>query len=215
MLQFPTPYNVTKGYLYAVTSLSNGFVVEIDLLMNGLAKFGVLAPFPFYTRVVNNAYNPAIKSPKRSLNQGLDSKRGSTLNPLSQRKETWNSLKDAPLSQGQPSTTNPMDSERRKDSISKDSKLASQQNTKADIDDASVDKKTVVAKQPDNTLRLDNTSALFAQHYSLIRELKIYTAEFKTLIESESDIKEVWKGFENLATVLDTGCQFLSFPVQI
>lgn len=108
--------------------------------------------------------------------------------------------------------------DRRKDSTARDSKALStikQQNTKAETEEGTMDKKSMIAKAPDNYLRLDNTSSLFAQHYSLIRELKLYMQEFKQLIESEADIKEVWKGFENLSTVLDTGCQFLSFPVQL
>lgn len=217
-MQFPSPYNVTKGYLYAITSLGNGFLLELDQLMNGLSKFGVLSPFPFYTKVVNNGYSPNINPAKRLVVNQLDSRRSSFLKPISPRKGTLSTLRDGAMFKGRPSMTQLAETDRRKDSFGKDSKGQStmkHQNTKAETDEASLDKKTMFSKAPDNYLKLDNTSSLFAQHYSLIRELKLYMQEFKQLIESESDIKEVWKGFENLSTVLDTGCQFLSFPVQL
>jgi hypothetical protein len=218
VLQYPTSYNVTKGFLFSITSLTNGFITELDLLMNGLGKFGVLSPYPFYTKVVNNGYNPNLNLAKRPAFNPMESRRSSFLKPISPRKGTLNSLRDGPLFRGRPSMTNLIDSDRRRDSLGRDSKASSmmnKQNTKPATEETSIDKKTMLTKSPENFLRLDNTSALFAQHYSLIRELKMYAQEFKQLIESESDIKEVWKGFENLSTVLDTGCQFLSFPVQL
>ena len=68
---------------------------------------------------------------------------------------------------------------------------------------------------PEGCLKIDNTSTLFAQHYTLIRELKNYVKDFRVLLKDESDVREVWKHFESLATILDTGCQYLNFPIQI
>lgn len=67
----------------------------------------------------------------------------------------------------------------------------------------------------DGYLKLDRTAALFAQHYSIIREVKHYVEDFRGVINGESDIKEVWKCFENLATLLESASSFLSFPTQL
>lgn len=63
--------------------------------------------------------------------------------------------------------------------------------------------------------KLDSSSALFAQHFSIIREMKSYCQDFREKLDSEQEHAEIWKCFDNICRVLNTGCQFLNFPVQI
>lgn len=218
VLQYPGKFNVAKSYLYAITGMRNNNILELDLLMEALSKFGVISPYPYYAKTVQPGYGLKLSQTKLAIKNLNESRRGSISKLGSPKKQGVASLRDTQPTKGGTSTMGASETGRRRGSFFKDSLNPStlrDQNTKSIMDDTSIDRAIEQPKKDESYLRLDNTSALLAQHYSLIRELKTYMQEFKQLIVSESEIKEVWKGFENLAQVLETGCQFLSFPVQL
>ena len=47
------------------------------------------------------------------------------------------------------------------------------------------------------------------------REMKSYVQDFKEKIDKQEDQTEIFKSFENICSILNAGCQFLNFPVQI
>ncbi len=64
---------------------------------------------------------------------------------------------------------------------------------------------------------LTASSAMFAQHFSILRELKAKCATYKLTIEQEEERKEaerVWDAFHEVQKVLELACQFLDFPIE-
>lgn len=62
-------------------------------------------------------------------------------------------------------------------------------------------------------IRIDTTSKLLAQHFSILRELKFYLGKFKQSIKEKDDPVAINENLELLEQVLDAGCHFLKFPV--
>ena len=64
-----------------------------------------------------------------------------------------------------------------------------------------------------NQERIDATSKIFSQHFSLLKELKGYVDIFSSTLMNEKDIEVVWKSFNQIKIVLDKGCSFLKYPL--
>ena len=64
-----------------------------------------------------------------------------------------------------------------------------------------------------NGMYIDTASTLFAQHYSIIRELLGYCVKFKDELSSRNDLEEVWRNLDLLMSILEAGCHFLRFPI--
>lgn len=60
---------------------------------------------------------------------------------------------------------------------------------------------------------IDTASTLFAQHYSIIREILGYCTKFKEELSARNDLEAVWKNLDLLMNILEAGCHFLRFPV--
>ena len=71
---------------------------------------------------------------------------------------------------------------------------------------------TVKTEAPSNTISLEKISALLAQHYGIIRELKKFTDQFKLSLQKE-EITNVNEALEKLYSVLNSACEFFSFPI--
>jgi hypothetical protein len=63
--------------------------------------------------------------------------------------------------------------------------------------------------------KLDSSSALFAQHFGIIRELRMYCTQLRENIKREQDADILRKNFESILQVLDAGCNFLSYPISV
>jgi hypothetical protein len=57
-------------------------------------------------------------------------------------------------------------------------------------------------------------SALFSQHFSILRELKKRIEKYKNTYEEQRDDDNSWNCLENIMKVLDTALAFLNFPIQ-
>jgi hypothetical protein len=64
-----------------------------------------------------------------------------------------------------------------------------------------------------NGVYIDTASTLFAQHYSIIRELLGYCGKFKEELAARNDLEEVWRNLDLLMSILEAGCHFLRFPI--
>lgn len=60
---------------------------------------------------------------------------------------------------------------------------------------------------------VERTAALLAQHYSIIRELKRYSDQFKQLVQQSADNNAIMAAFERLSIILANACEFFAFPV--
>ena len=57
-------------------------------------------------------------------------------------------------------------------------------------------------------------SALFSQHFSILRELKKKIEKYKNMFEEQKDEETSWNCLENIMKVLETALAFLNFPIQ-
>ncbi|OMJ80041.1 hypothetical protein SteCoe_19814 [Stentor coeruleus] len=62
-------------------------------------------------------------------------------------------------------------------------------------------------------ISLEKVAALLAQHYSIIRELKKYAEMFRQLIMHKEDVASMTSAFEKLYNVLNSACDFFTFPI--
>jgi hypothetical protein len=62
-------------------------------------------------------------------------------------------------------------------------------------------------------LYIDTATTLFAQHYSILRELRSYCLKFKQELSKRADLDAVWRNLDSLMGILDSGCHFLKFPI--
>lgn len=76
-------------------------------------------------------------------------------------------------------------------------------------------KEEIVGEINKNVLKVDAGSSMFAQHFSILRELRHYCLQLREAVKSESDMDTVWKHMDNIVNILEVGCQFLNFPIQI
>lgn len=191
-LAYPERTVYVKSYIHALTSGDNSYSLDVDKFIESMKKFGVLSPFPYYVQKPK-----AGESPRHVQNTPY---RIQILEDASPKRSNLKGQNSIPIPDHGPS---PLRNSKKQEIAFNNANQPSGQDF------------TTEEKGLDNFLRLDSTSSLFAQHYSLLRELKSYTSEFRMLIKNEAEISEVWKCFESLSTVLENGCQFLSFPMQI
>ena len=61
----------------------------------------------------------------------------------------------------------------------------------------------------------DSNSALFGQHFTILRELNVYCKQFKEAIGVETDTETLMKHFDNISKIVEIACQFLRFPIKL
>jgi hypothetical protein len=198
-LIYPKEMNLARAFLYALTSGRNTYAVTLENILTALNRFGIDCPIPF----INISGVKLSTSEQNSL--GLDEK----------------SLFKKALAVGP----------RRSKANSNVSRQGSAlpflrtDNKRAD-DEISVSAFKQTTQEPKETKRkeeggkgaafkLDSSSALFAQHFSIIRELRMYCTQLRESIKREQDVDILRKNFEQILQVLDAGCNFLSYPITL
>ena len=58
------------------------------------------------------------------------------------------------------------------------------------------------------------SSALFAQHFSILRELRKRIDAMKNALEDQRDEEASWRALEKIMNILEAACNFLNFPIQ-
>lgn len=226
-LVYPGKCAALKSLLYALTSSENNYQVDVDKLLEAVTKFGLISPFPYFVKLhASHSLDKCFEREQlkgNTLESRPQSSKGKPLIIGRSKKNlastTMQSLKPLNFLS---STTEGID--RRPSSVRKQNNGSETTKQKQSVDgnETSVGKfgtggsLIITSNSPhDGMIRLDSTSSLLAQHFSLIRELRTYMHDFKQLIENESEIKDVWRCFENLAKLLENGCNYLSFPCQL
>jgi hypothetical protein len=64
-----------------------------------------------------------------------------------------------------------------------------------------------------NSVNLEKIAALLAQHYGVIRELKKFSEQFRIFDAQNGDLKAFKASFEKFYNVLNTACEFFTFPI--
>ena len=213
-LIFPGKVATLKAYLYSLTSQENNYIVHLDKLLEAMIKFGLICPSPYYIHALSHTQatdRSIIRDPPRSqLDYRPQSGRETKL--LNRGVGSKNVFKNTSGFLGPANFEKRNSIVKRKKSINASEVVPNKPNRETN---EVLMHKTPPPASLEGYFKLDTTSALFAQHFTLIRDLKKYMNDFKELIENESEIKEVWRCFENLARLLEDGCNYLSFPVQM
>ena len=197
---YPKELSVCRAFLYALTSGKNSFTITFKDFIHGVARFGIDCPFPFINLSnqaganFNNVTSFVISEDKNGPKKNIASKNKKTSSP---------GVKGSPMSKP---------AEIRRPNEEDTSSTGS-----VKIPGLVVDTKDKKKKDDDKgaNFKIDSASRLFAQHFSIIREIKNYCSQFKDTMSKESDIQKVWRGFDQIVVALDAGCQFLSYPVTL
>lgn len=94
-----------------------------------------------------------------------------------------------------------------RDSLSKEAS-ENKEKSKEDIEISDVDQNDNDTEQDDSyNVAINASSALFAQHFSILRELRNYCLQFKESVKKKDhDTATVYRNFDNIINILDTGC---------
>jgi len=203
---YPKELSVCRAFLYALTSGKNTFAVTFKDFIQGMSRFGIDCPFPFI-----NASMQGVAIPVSASSFAL----GDDKSPIKKTITTARKSKVQSMSPGTKGVTPRITAETPKKIAEEDT--SSQGSVKipglATIENKEGKKKKEEDKNAN--FKIDSTSSLFAQHFSIIRELKAYCNQFKDMLSKESDAQKVWKGFDQIIIALEAGCQFLSYPVTL
>lgn len=194
-----------RAFLFALTCGNNDYEMKLKFFLEGVMRFGLDSPFP--TVFSLGVGSGEIRLPKneetRSIAEFSASKVG--------------------LERASRSKTRLLS----KENLSAYEKKSEQSENKAKpVENAGdrEDPKKNANREESNDLggfkagggiKIDATSAMFAQHFSILRELRMYCSQFKEVLKNETDTELLWKNFENIVSILDAGCHFLNFPIQL
>ena len=187
---YANDFTKLRLFLYALTSTKNKYdILNKDFLI-GCSKFGVDSPFPFLCVEKNGVFNMVDKGFFSEINE-LNKLKGTIVaNAHELNKKKDNSL-------------------RTLGNVSR-----------AELEDEKIEKKGKTIEDLEgirekSTLKIDSSSSMFAQHFSILRELRHYCLQLKDAVKNENDLDVVWKHMDNIINILEVGCQFLNFPIQI
>ncbi|KAL4466811.1 hypothetical protein ABPG74_010408 [Tetrahymena malaccensis] len=184
--RFPSITYYTRVFLHSLTSTSNKFDVSPKEFLAACSKFGIDCPFPFI---------------KLSANSDKDDDEEEILRRHKIKTDEQN--KEGGENEGKDKQN--MQRKKSNKSIGEINQLNGQNNDNLNAD-------TISSK---NQIKIDSTSALFAQHFSILREMRLYCKNFKESYSKEEDKEVLWAQFGNILNILEAGCQFLNFPINI
>lgn len=79
-----------------------------------------------------------------------------------------------------------------------------------------VPSKANTSSKPDSSgsaIGLEKVTALLAQHYAIIREIKKVSENFKLIVQQKESQEMLNAGLERLNSVLNSACDFFTFPI--
>lgn len=199
---YPKDITTARAFLYALTSGNNGYAVTFKQFIASMVRFGMDCPFPFISFGSDDQkqrdYLAASASSDlfKRKNQLMMQKRKGGMLYSSEKKKFGSFLRSGSEFGKEGDTDSPV-----RPTEGKESKGG--HKTNMDIKSA-------------NGVKLDSASALFAQHFSILRELRNYCKDFTEMVESgDQEFEAMLKSFRQIAQILDSGCEFLSFPINI
>lgn len=197
---YPKELSVVRAFLYALTSGKNAFAVTYKDFIQGMVRFGIDCPFPF----VSTSGGGAFQNYTATLTYGDDGNSFRKGGPGGKKKPTG-----GPAGKGNPAVR--LSVEKKDDDSSSTGSIKVTGLGAIESKDAKKKKED----EKNGNFKFDAASTLFAQHFSIIRELKAYCNQFKESLGKETDLQKVWKGFDQISGALEAGCQFLSYPVSM
>lgn len=193
---YPKDLTLCRSFLYALTSGNNTYAVTFKQMVGGLARFGMDCPFPFIS-----LGNDERKS-KEYLNGGLA---GDLFKKKNQQLKKRGAIFQDKRRFADPRTNDTNREHDSSPSALKNFEASNQKTFKKELDGKAV-----------HGLKLDSASALFAQQFAVLRELNNYCKQFSEVVESgDQEFETMMKSFRQIAQILETGCEFLKFPINI
>lgn len=189
--EHPSAAYVDRSFLYGLTMQGNNLTLEVNDFAASCHRFGLDSPFPCVVRREKIA----------------DSKIGT------QPQTAKGSLGGTPVAL--PKRDDKSEGGSLLGSINLNANAFTRMFEKNKIEQDQPGKPQSHSKQTDGNggVYVDTASTLFAQHYSILRELLGYCEKFKEELASRNDLEEVWRNLDLLMNILDAGCHFLRFPV--
>lgn len=187
----PTTAYVDRSFLYGLTMQGNSLTLEVNDFAASCHRFGLDSPFPCVVR-----------------RDRIVEVRGAT-----QAQAVKASLGGIPVASFRPEEK--IDPGSVLGSLNLNASAFAKMFEKNKSDQEQPGKAQIHAAHTDGNsgVYIDTASTLFAQHYSIIRELLGYCEKFKEELASRNDLEEVWRNLDLLMSILDAGCHFLRFPV--
>lgn len=229
--KFPRNVIIDRSFIYALTAHKNGLDITLRSFIGACHRYGIDSPFPpvFNSHGHGHGGHP----PRVPSEQGNSSMLGDNLklgkigneakssNTIQKKKILGSDRKDPTdrksFTGGEDGHRGPAGSVRDAGvrrgsmfrSVMPDLGIGeSQRNLKTADGDAELDEELI-----QRGIRIDTTSKLLAQHFSILRELKFYLNKFKQNMKENASEESVRENLELLEQVLDAGCHFLKFPV--
>ena len=188
--EHPTQSYIDRSYLYALTMHENLLTLEVNDFASSCHRFGLDSPFPCVIR------RDRVQDAKEGVPQ-ITSKTSFEGLPLV--KKNSENVDGTNVLGGLNLNANAF------------SRLL--ERKKQEQDAAAKTGSSAAANDQGNGVFIDTASTLFAQHYSILRELLGYCEKFKEELSSRNDLEEVWRNLDLLMSILEAGCHFLRFPV--
>ena len=188
---FANDFTKLRLFLYSLTSTKNKYdILNKDFLV-GCSKFGIDSPFPFLSIEKSGAFQLGDKGLFGEINElnRLKNHVVANAHELSEKKALGKNFGAF-----------------TKTEVEFDEKNSNEKKTKIE-ENENFKEKTI--------LKIDASSSMFAQHFSILRELRHYCLQLKEAVRTENDVDVVWKHMDNIINILEVGCQFLNFPIQI
>ena len=198
--QYPKEFTISRAFIYSLTSSRNNFSITYKDFFESCSRFGIDSPFPFI-RTSKTVSFPDLNIPETLQNQ-VQTNFNKDLKKISPKSQPAKSkIGEIELK------TNIIDADSKRFLEMEDEILVKSEREKKRKDD--FENKV----QGSSIFKIDPTSSLFAQHFSILRELRIYCINFKDMMKNEANSEVLWKNFTQILQVLETGCHFLMMPI--
>jgi hypothetical protein len=197
-----------RSFLFALTSQNNSFDISNKTFLKGCSRFGIDSPYPSISQklyLYGNDINIAdyVKDKRKIKNYKTNYIAIPTAQPnLAVQSSNQTRMK--------PDKNVIIGVQNMKMLESKKTKQFSKQHPKVKQSSAILD--TQINTQTNVKVVVPSfgtCSALFSQHFSILRELKKKIEKYKNMFEEQRDEENSWNCLENVMKILDTALAFL------
>ena len=203
---YPKEMTIARSFMFSLTCGKNSFSISSSDLIAGMNRFGINCPMPFISLSASPQGGGYSGRESYFGDDGYKASNASARKQLStaiKKKSSTRSSASGPGGLQLPFLKNPQEMKTKSDEETS-SFRGQGGNIVNDGKDGKRDKK----------LQLDSTSTMFAQHFSILREMKNLVDQFRDVIKKESDNDVLRRNFEDVYSVLERGCHFLQFPIK-
>ena len=241
-VKYPDEISFLRAFLFALTTQNNSFDISNKNFQKGVSKFGIDSPYPCIAKklyLYGNDFNIAemIKDKINSLEEANQMVLAHQTNVVgtnvvqrqqqnknvvigihnmkmldAKKRQTKSMVKGAPKTKGSSvkfNVLNPQNDTQNKDA-GNTSGMGMSSVMSGGRRDSTTPSKNVRVVVPS----FSTCSALFSQHFSILRELKKKIQKYKNMYEEQRDEENSWNCLENVMKVLDTALAFLNSPIQ-